>query len=431
MKSSKKTVRVAAVIGAAGLLAGACSSSSKPAATSPTSTGSSGTTSATSGGATKTLTVGIIGDLTGPVSAAFAQMVPYIKDRINKANQTNEVPGFTINTVVDDDQSTPAGELAAAQDLVQNKHVFAVIEADALGFAAYRYLVAQNVPVVAPGFDGPEYGDPANKNLFPVEGSFDPHNHSVTTWGAFFKQVGATKVAVVVDGDSPSATQTAKVINVSLKSAGITGIINQSSTFANSDFTQIATDIKNSGADGVATEFPATQNAALVTALKNTGANMKAILFSTGYGPDTTADAALSQVSQGVYYYTSFPPFEANTAGTQAWSADLQKYANVSGDPGFNAFTGWPVGDLFVTGLKLAGSNPTPASFISALRADTNYNMYNMLPQGQNYTQFAQNTATLAPGNCMFVSRLEGNSFQPVKGDQPLCGSNIPNSNQS
>jgi branched-chain amino acid transport system substrate-binding protein len=428
MNRVKKGCRVSVLLGAGVLLvATACSSSSKPASSSPTSTKSGGTTAHT-----ETVNVGIITSLTGAQSATFAQLAKYTEDRITEANQLNQVPGVHINYVVDDNQSTPQGELAAAQDLVENKHVFAVIEDDALGFAAQPYLTAHNIPVVAPGFDGPEYGNPANKNLFSVEGSFDPKNHSVTTWGSFFKSQGVTSLAVLGYGDSPSSSATVKVIAASAKNAGIaTPYVSTAPDFGDVDFTQAAIDIKNAGANGVATEFEIPSNVALITALKQAGVTMKAIFVTTGYGSDTLSDPAVESESQGVDYGNTYPPIELGSPGVKAFEADLVKYAGVTGDPGFAAETGWLTGDLFVTGLQKAGSNPTPASFISGLRSDTDYNPYNMLTQGVNYSQFGQGTATLSPGNCMYVAKLTGSTFAPISGANPVCGTNIPNSDQT
>jgi hypothetical protein len=72
--------------------------------------------------------------------------------------------------VVQDDQSSPAGALAATQVLVNQDHVFALIDASALFAAAYKYTVQNNVPVLGWG-DSTEFSDPGNRNLFAYFGS--------------------------------------------------------------------------------------------------------------------------------------------------------------------------------------------------------------------------------------------------------------------
>jgi branched-chain amino acid transport system substrate-binding protein len=375
--------------------------------------------------------VGLIISKTGPQAPVFAPFQKYIQARLDKANQTHEVPGVHFDLIVDDDQSTPAGEMAAATDLVANKHVFGIIEASALGFAAYRYLVQQKVPVVAAGFDGPEYGDPANVNLFPYWGSFDPKYHSVTTFAHFLKGQGVTKLAVLGVGDSPSATGSAKVTAASARNAGISvPYLNTSVTFATSDFTQVAVEMKQAGVNGLALYLQSNQNVSLITALKQDGVRMKAILVDSGYGTDTTSDPAATAALQGADFDTIYPPVELGTAGVKAFQADLQKYAKASGDPGFAASIGWFTTDIFVTGVKLAGKPPTPAAFIKNLRKVTDYNPYGLLATGFNFTQFGKATNGLAPGNCFWVSKLVGKIFEPIKGAAPMCGSNIPNSDQ-
>jgi hypothetical protein len=48
--------------------------------------------------------------------------------------------GYTIKYVIGDTTSTPGGALTAAQKLVEQDHVFAVIAVSSLTFAAANYL---------------------------------------------------------------------------------------------------------------------------------------------------------------------------------------------------------------------------------------------------------------------------------------------------
>src|ERR1700724_347318 len=108
---------------------------------------SNGTKTASGRGSTKTVTLGLLTSLTGPLSAEFGKAtVTATQARVALANDKHEIPGVTLKLVVQDDQWTPAGALAATQVLVNQDHVFALVDASALFAAAYKYTVQQNVP---------------------------------------------------------------------------------------------------------------------------------------------------------------------------------------------------------------------------------------------------------------------------------------------
>src|SRR5437899_2841798 len=116
----RKRVKLIAAAAVVILLAAACSSSSKSAGTS-SSTSPAGSTGSTSGGS-KTYTIGLMTDLTGPGSPTAGTSPLGVKAGIGLAAQQ----GYNIKYVVADTGTTPAGALAAAQKLVLQDHVYAV-----------------------------------------------------------------------------------------------------------------------------------------------------------------------------------------------------------------------------------------------------------------------------------------------------------------
>ena len=147
------------------------------------------------------VTLGLLTSLTGPLSSEFGQpTVAAAQARIDLANHTNEVPGVQLKLVVQDDQSTPAGALAATQVLVSQDHVFALIDASALFAAAYKYTVQNNVPVLG-WADSTEFSDPGNRNLFAYFGSPANNYPPIKNIGLFLQSQGATKVCRMATAD--------------------------------------------------------------------------------------------------------------------------------------------------------------------------------------------------------------------------------------
>jgi hypothetical protein len=76
-----------------------------------------------------------------------------------------------------------------------------------------------------------------------------------------------------------------------------------------------------------------------------------------------------------------------------------------------------------IKGLELAGSNPTHASVIHALRNLKTYNGNGILPQNLNFsTDFGKDL----PKACGWYMIAERNGFVPAS-SQPYCGVDIPN----
>ena len=111
-----------------------------------------------------------------------------------------------------DDQSSGAN-LTAAQDLVQNRDVFAVVNNSSFAFLAYRYMLGQGVPMIGGGFDGTYYTQKGNEDIISALGSGTPFpGLSYTTTPKVMKQLGAKKDGGVGYGGRPSSTASAKTL---------------------------------------------------------------------------------------------------------------------------------------------------------------------------------------------------------------------------
>src|ERR1700746_2493299 len=153
-KSRLLAAAAVAVLGAAT----ACSSSS--------TTGAAGSSTSNAGAAAgKTITLGVLTPLTGPVASSFGQeTIQGAQARIDLANADHELPnGETVKLVSVDEGASPQTSLAGTQQLVEHDHVFGVLAAGAFFYGAYRWAAQQNVPVVGDGIDGPGW----NSNQYP------------------------------------------------------------------------------------------------------------------------------------------------------------------------------------------------------------------------------------------------------------------------
>ena len=399
--------RLLAVTALVALVAAGCSSSGP----SRTSSGS--------GSSGHTITVGLIGDFSGPAASG------------NKTSNLGLEAGFkiaahdgwTIKYIEADSQTSPSGVLTSAKKLVEQDHVLAVLSVSSVLFGAAPYLKSQGIPVIGVAEDGPEW--PGDSNMFSTFG-FAPANLIITDYGQIFKDLGATVVGTLGYGISPSSADAAKGAAISSQDAGLTvGYQNDDFPFGSTNVGPVALAMKSAGVDGLTAVVDPNTGFALITALRQAGDDLKVALLPTGYGGDLLqAGPGAIEAGQGVYFYTSFEPVEMHTAATEQLMRALQS-VGVSGDPTYAEYAGYSAVALLVQGLEGTGPNPTRAGLISALSKIASFTSWGLI--GAQSISMADRSAENIAGAkaCVYVTKLSGTGFQLVPGMDPFCGTVI------
>jgi ABC-type branched-subunit amino acid transport system substrate-binding protein len=394
------------------LAAAACGSSKK----------SGSATSTTSGGGSgqgKTYTVGLLTDVTGPGASSSKSSVQGVQAGIAEAQKE----GYHIKMVVADTATSPSQALSGAQKLVTQDHVFAVIAISGVTFAAAPYLTQHGIPVLGAAQDGPEWI--TSPNMFSVYGPLDLSMVS-TTFGNFMKLAGGTNLGQIGYSISPSSAMSAKGNAISAQHAGLkVGYLNTSFPFGGTNVGPVVLAMKAAGVDAInGSVVPATVFA-LAAGLQQQGVNLKVTLMPTGYGADLTEggpDAA--RAAQGMYFYLAFQPVEMQTAATKQFQSALSS-VGVHVIPGQGMYLGYASINMFLRGLKGAGSNPSQADFITALNGVHDFDAWGLL--GTHTLDLAQRHGIVSgPGNCNYFVKYVGSQFQLVSGATPLCGTTIP-----
>jgi ABC-type branched-subunit amino acid transport system substrate-binding protein len=402
------------IVATLALVATACSSNSS----SSTTTTSGGSSS--SGGSGKTVTIGVLTDATGEASSTNKTSVQGVQAGVYYAKDR----GYTIKYVVADTQTSESGVLSAAQDLVEQDHVLAVVAVSSLTFLAAKFLTQQNVPVIGAAEDASEWV--AAPNMFPVTGRLDAGIVS-TTQGDFFKMMGVTNLGSLGYSISPQSADAAEAAASSAKHAGIkVGYLNASFEFGSTNVQPIALAMKQAGVDGMTASVDSNTGLLLVEALRQEGANIKVPLLPTGYGGDLQqAGPNAEQLAQGVYFLSEFQPVEMRTPATLQFQHYLTQ-AGVTTDPTFAEYNGYASIVLLVQALQAAGANPSQAKLMTALSGIHDFNAAGLF--GAQSINFSDHTAeSNGPGNCEYIVKLSGSTFHLVSGADPICGTNIPN----
>jgi branched-chain amino acid transport system substrate-binding protein len=368
-----------------------------------------------------TYTVGVLADLTGPAATNTLTMPIGVKAGVGLA----ATKGYTIKYDVADTTSSPTGALTAAQRLVDQDHVFAVLAYSALTFSASDFLASQGVPVIGAAVDGNEWI--TQRNMFSILGTED-YTKVTTTLGLIMKHLGATNMGSIGYSISPSSTEVAKGSAISAQAAGIkVGYLNANFPFGSTNVGPIAIAMKNANIDSLTGSIETNTEFALINALRQEGVNLKVAVLPTGYGGDLTSGGpGAQQTGQGLYFLSGYEPVEMNTPATQLFVHSLRTYAGVTGLPTFAEYIGYVSVDGLVTGLKAAGSKPTQASLINAMLGISNYNAVGLFGSHSITWVLGQRGKAQGADNCEWITQYSGTTFHVIPGLAPVCGTVIP-----
>jgi branched-chain amino acid transport system substrate-binding protein len=319
--------------------------------------------------------IGFITSKTGPAASTSGNSDAGCKARVGRANAAGGVNGRKVDVVYVDDQTS--SNLPQAQSLVQNDHVFAVINDSAIAYLSYRWLLDHDVPLIGGGFDGNYYGAPGNEKVISAFGNSPPIAGIQTTlMPKIMKALGGSKVAALGYGSSPSSVANVKSFTqYAVPAVGLEPVYtNTSIDFGTADVGPLALGIKNAGADSAYYVMDLATNLALAQALEQNGVKMKAEVMATGYGQALLDQPASKSLGPEVVMISIWAPVEIRSKATKRFQADLKKYAGYTGIPDFGVYTGYITCDLAILGLQQQGDNLDPATFADDLRSVGQFN---------------------------------------------------------
>jgi ABC-type branched-subunit amino acid transport system substrate-binding protein len=378
----------------------------------------------TPGVTANTINLGLITELTGPGAAVGTGMVRSAQARINQQNAEGGVYGRKIKLIVKDDGTNPLTDSTDTADLI-SEGVFGVIDDSAVTYGGYKLLQQAGVPVTGGAYDGPEWYQQPNTNMFSISGPGEAKDPQYDNFAVFAKEHSGTKCAAVGYGISPSSQASASGFELSCEREGLkNALLDTSVPFGTVNVTTLVLQIKSSGANVLWLPLDGNTNIAIMTGLKQAGVKMKVIINATGYGQVLLNDTSAVADAQGAWFLATGVPTEAKTPSSKAFQSELAKWAHYTGVPDFTWYEGWGGADLMIKGLELAGKHPTQSAFIADLHKVTDYSANGLFQP----VSFSLSAFGKAPKNlCEYIVQLEGDAYvHPTK----VCGTILPNSDQ-
>jgi ABC-type branched-subunit amino acid transport system substrate-binding protein len=364
-----------------------------------------------------TIKIGVISPKSGPSGSSYAPSTENgIKARIDAANSSGELGTRHIELVSKDDQGNTANNSTAAQQLVEDDQVFAIIEVSSVADGSAKYLNDNKIPV-AGWHNGVRDSWGIYPNMFSWRNSQppDPTKEFTSRNADVMKALGAKKVAVVGSNIASSAIFINQAATAVENTKGLKLVYKTTDiTPEQEDFTGVAAQIKDSKADGVYTGLSGLQANGLSQAIKQAGINLKAIVFPGGYDSRVLALPGY----EGAYMGTEFKPLEVGSPGLTAYEDAMR--ANGNEPENFFAIQGYFSADVLVEGIKEAGVGcPTRKAFITNLRLVKGYDA------GGSFVPVDYAEIFGRIFYCVYYVQIQNKQFVPIFNGEPFCAKNI------
>jgi branched-chain amino acid transport system substrate-binding protein len=362
------------------------------------------------------VTIGVVYPSSGTSASVLSTYRAGIDARLGAANAAGGVNGRKVIYNWADDQGLATGNLGAVRQLVNQNHVFGIVELSTATAGGAAFLHTQGIPVVGPGIDTVWSTD---SNMF-TSWSTVSTGAAVSTWGDYVHAHGGTKAVIVYSALVDASRILTGQWKTSLAADGIPADTIEATPNATSP-AAVAAQIKAGGYDTVVGAVDDSLFIQIAIILKRIDPTIKVTVSIDGYNEALLA--AVGKLIPGFTVYTPYLPFELKAPATNAFLAAMARYSpQVQPSADDVALNGWMDAELMLTGLKVAGSCPTRASFIHALRNVSGYTAGGLMASPTNFTtDFGQ------ASRCLIFVKIDPTGTRwAVERPVPICGRRLP-----
>jgi len=364
-----------------------------------------------------TITVGAMASLSGIASSDFAPVVTGAQIYFDQLNAHGGVAGRKIvYRPVLDDGTSPNGDLAAAQQLVQDK-VFAVVGVGTPFFTGASILQAHSVPTF--GLQENTNAQWAGPTMYGFGGSYVDYTAPVIQ-AAYVAERNHVRRAAVLAYNIAQSSQGCIGVAAALKRYHIaTPVIDTSIPYGAPTLDADVTRMQQQGVDYVVSCMDTTGNIKLSQTLQQHGMGGTTQFWLDGYDQQLLNNETAAM--QGVYVLLQQTPFEMTRLapgrypGIDAFNAALKRYAPPGTLASTPALAGWVSADLFVRGLRALGRNVTRSALVAAINKMTAYTGHGAIAPVDWRVAHSSTTQL----NCTPIVQVRRRSFVPVYGSRP------------
>jgi ABC-type branched-subunit amino acid transport system substrate-binding protein len=365
----------------------------------------------TDGVTATTIRVGAMGSFSGFAASDFAPVTTGAAVYFDQLNASGGIYGRKIvYSPQVDDGTSPSGDTAAAQRLVQSK-VFAVVGVGTPFFTGSSILRSEAVPTF--GIQENTNAQWSGPAMFGAGGSYIASTLPMPQVAYVAQQTHSRSVAVLAYNVAQSSGGCISVVKALAKYHIHTPVVDFSIPYGAATLDADVTRMQQNGVDFVATCMDATGDIKLSQTLQQHGMGSTVQYWLDGY--DRRILDNNTPAYQGVYFLLQQTPFEVTETdpgvypGIDAFNAALRRYAPGT-TPSGTALAGWVSADLFVQGLRAIGNDVTRTALVRAINRLTAFTADGAYPPvNWKIAHFTVNDL-----DCTTYVRARGTEFVPV-----------------
>jgi len=307
--------------------------------------------------------IGQWGPQTGP-AAAWGPVARGTDLLVKIVNEEGGIHGRKLKYFLRDDSYSPAKTKAIAKEFVEQIGVFAVVGGVgiATGMTARDYLMENKVPWYGPVTGGYEWIHPIQKYLFALYPLYDDEGYNLM--GYLYEKLGYKKIAMFYQNDD-YGKQGVQGVERYLLRKKLKLVEKVSAEVTDRDLSTHALKLKNSGAEAV-----------IMWTMPLHGALILAETAKIGFKPqwatsNTLSDSALMmQITKGLWVgmiNSFFGELPDSNHPLMVKYRDWHKKLTPQERWGVFYYAGIIFAEPFVEGLRRAGRNLTPETWVKAM----------------------------------------------------------------
>ena len=312
--------------------------------------------------------IGTIQDLSGPLAGFGKQLRNGMQMRTEEINETGGINGRKLKLVIEDSGYDPKKGLLAAQKMVQQDKIFAMVGTLGTGvaMASMPVVMEKNLPHLFPLTAARAMYEPLQKLKFSFAAPYYDQMRLGVKWMA--KERGSKKFCVIYQDDEfglemfRGAEQGLKDINQAFV---------EKTTYKSgaTDFSAQVARMKGSGCDTVMLGTVIRETIGTIGTARKMGWDPQFMGSSAAY--TDLIHKLGGKAMDGLYatHQVGVPYPDDASRNVRSWAAGYK--ARFNEDPGLFSAYGYVAVDLFYQTAKKAGANLTTESFVKTLEGTT------------------------------------------------------------
>jgi ABC-type branched-subunit amino acid transport system substrate-binding protein len=354
------------------------------------------------------VTLGWVGTISGPVPSLSQTAQNGVKAYVEYVNSQGGVCGRELSLEVGDDR-LDAGANRSETNRLKDK-VFAFVG----GFSVVddggaSILSGSNIPDVSLAITDSRITSPTNFSPNPIDVA--ANSNGTAGMMAYFKSAYGADTAFIVYPAQATARSRALAYESDFNAGGVQVVGKAEVSITQTDYSGVATQIKNSGAAIVITTLEVGGMAQLASALRTQEYQPKVPFYGAQAYSQRFIERA-GAAAEGTVLGLAYDIAE-DAAQNPAIAAFAEWYPRVN--PGaeidFFAIQGWAAADMFVRALTAAGGAPTRDAVLQQLRSFTDVDAGGVLAPHTN-------PAGKKPSPCFVVVTVQGGKWTRAHPDQ-------------